>query len=243
MKFHNGKTVTAEDVVYSINRVAGTKGDSNGLTEQGNIDNATAYTKYARYANLVKATEILMPGCTWIYYGDETNRPLVPGIAVSGDGHAVRSDMNWDSIDTAVLAHWQKVGTFRNNHLSVGAGANVAMTASSGVGFGRTYSKNGTEDKIAAVIGASANTDVSLDVSAIWADGTMLTNYYDDSSATVSGGKITFNSGAHGTILISEPDGKRGRVVVTHINKDTGATIKTETLSGLIGDSYTASPL
>ena len=186
---------------------------------------------------------LMLPGGVQIYYGDETNRPLVPGIAVSGDGHAVRSDMNWDSIDTAVLAHWQKVGTFRNNHLSVGAGANVAMTASSGVGFGRTYSKNGTEDKIAAVIGASANTDVSLDVSAIWADGTMLTNYYDDSSATVSGGKITFNSGAHGTILISEPDGKRGRVVVTHINNDTGETIKTETLSGLLGESYTASPL
>ena len=186
---------------------------------------------------------LMLPGGVQIYYGDETNRPLVPGVAVSGDGHAVRSDMNWDSMDTAVLAHWQKVGTFRNNHLAVGAGTHTAMTASSGVGFGRTYSKNGKEDKIAAVIGASANTSVSLDVSAIWSDGTMLTNYYDDSSATVSGGKVTFNSGAHGTILIAEPDGSKGVVKVTHINKDTGATLKEESLSGMVGDSYTAQPL
>ncbi len=186
---------------------------------------------------------LMLPGGVQIYYGDETNRPLVPGVAVSGDGHAVRSDMNWDSIDKPVLAHWQKVGTFRNNHLAVGAGTHTAMTASSGVGFGRTYSKNGKEDKIAAVIGASANTSVSLDVSAIWSDGTMLTNYYDDSSATVSGGKVTFNSGAHGTILIAEPDGSKGVVKVTHINKDTGATLKEESLSGMVGDSYTAQPL
>ncbi len=59
------------DIARVINRVAGTKGDMNGLTEQGNIDNATAYDKYAKFANLVKATEILLPGCTWIYYGDE----------------------------------------------------------------------------------------------------------------------------------------------------------------------------
>ncbi len=186
---------------------------------------------------------LMLPGGVQIYYGDETCRPLVPGIAVTGDGHAVRSDMNWDSMDKDVLAHWQKVGTFRHDHISVGAGANVSLTASSGVGFGRTYSKNGITDTVAAVIAASANTSVTLDVSDLWPNGTTLTNYYDDSSATVTGGKITFNSGAHGTILIAEPDGSKGRVIVTHINKDTGDTIKTETLVGIVGESYSTSAL
>ena len=186
---------------------------------------------------------LLLPGGVQIYYGDETCRPLVPGVAVSGDGHAVRSDMNWDSMDTNVLAHWQKVGTFRNNHIAVGAGANVGLSATSGVAFGRTYDKNGISDKIAAVINASNNASVSVTVSDLWADGTALENAYDGTTAVVSGGKVTFNSGAHGTILIQEPDGQRGKVIVKHINKDNNTTIKTETLTGLVGDSYSTTPL
>ena len=186
---------------------------------------------------------LLLPGGVQIYYGDETCRPLVPGIAVSGDGHAVRSDMNWDSMDTAVLAHWQKVGTFRNNHLSVGGGANVQLTASAGVAFGRTYDKNGVSDKVAAVINAGSNVSVSVNVGDLWANGTALENAYDGTSAVVSGGKVTFSSGAHGTILIQEPDGQKGKVIVKHINKDNNTTIKTETLTGLVGDSYSTSPL
>ena len=186
---------------------------------------------------------LMLPGGVQIYYGDETCRPLVPGVAVSGDGHAVRSDMNWDSMDKNVLAHWQKVGTFRNNHLAVGAGQNVKLSASAGIAFGRTYSKNGTTDKIIGVINAGSNVDVSIDVGDVFANGTQLHNYYDDSYAVVSGGKVTFNCGAHGTILIEIPSGPRGVVKVTHIDKDTNKTIKEESLSGGIGESYQTSAL
>lgn len=154
---------------------------------------------------------LLLPGGVQIFYGDETNRQAVPGIGFDGNGgsgHSLRSDMNWDSIDESILQHWQKVGTFRNNHISVGAGANTALTATSGVAFGRTYDKNGISDKIAGVIYASSNTNVTVDVSSLWADGQQLVNAYDQSSATVTGGKVTFNSGANGTILIQEPDGR-----------------------------------
>ena len=150
---------------------------------------------------------LMLPGAVQIYYGDETNRPLVSGCPFDGNGgagHSLRSDMNWDSIDQDVLAHWQKVGTFRSNHVAVGGGANVALTASSGVGFGRTYSKNGVNDKVAGVIDAAANTDVTLDVSGVFEDGTTLVNFYDETSDTVTGGKVTFSSGEHGTILLEE---------------------------------------
>ena len=131
-----------------------------------------------------------------IYYGDETNRPLVSGVPNDGNGgagHSLRSDMNWDSADSAVLAHWQKVGTFRNNHVSIGAGDNTDLTTTSGYAFGRTYSKNGVTDKAAGCIYASSNTSVTIDVSPIWADGQYLVNAYDQSSATVTNGKVTFN--------------------------------------------------
>lgn len=154
---------------------------------------------------------LLLPGGIQIYYGDETNRPLVSGVPNDGNGgagHSLRSDMNWDSADSAVLAHWQKVGTFRNNHVSIGAGDNTDLTTTSGYAFGRTYSKNGVTDKAAGCIYASSNTSVTIDVSPIWADGQYLVNAYDQSSATVTNGKVTFNSGANGTILIQEPDGR-----------------------------------
>lgn len=154
---------------------------------------------------------LLLPGAVQIFYGDETNRPLVDGIPFDGNGgagHSLRSDMNWNSMDTATLEHWQKVGSFRNSHLAVGAGSNTDLTSTSGYAFGRTYSKNGVKDTVAGCIYASANTDVTIDVSSLWADGQYLVNAYDQSSATVTGGKVTFNSGANGTILIGEPDGR-----------------------------------
>lgn len=154
---------------------------------------------------------LLLPGGIQIFYGDETNRPLVSGVPNDGNGgagHSLRSDMNWDSADSAVLAHWQKVGTFRNNHVSIGAGDNTDLSTTSGYAFGRTYSKNGVTDKAAGCIYASSNTSVTIDVSSLWADGQYLVNAYDQSSATVTNGKVTFNSGANGTILIQEPDGR-----------------------------------
>ncbi len=154
---------------------------------------------------------LLLPGAVQIYYGDESNRQLASGVAFDGyggSGHSLRSDMNWDSMDETELAHWQKVGTFRNNHVAIGAGANTNLSATSGVAFARTYDKNGITDKAAAVIAAGSNANVTIDVSAIWSDGQQLVNAYDQSSATVSNGKVTFNSGANGTILIQEPDGR-----------------------------------
>ena len=146
--------------------------------------------------------------------------------------------MNWGQNEDLVK-HWGIVGRFRNNHVAVGAGEHIALTASSGTAFARTFDKNGITDKIAAVVNASGS--VSIDVSAIWADGTTLENFYDETTAVVSGGKVTFSAGAHGTILIQEPEGERGTVTVQHINQDTGAVIKTQTLSGLVGESYTVS--
>ncbi len=184
---------------------------------------------------------LLMPGGVQIYYGDESARPLVSGIPFDGgggSGHSLRSDMNFGE-NTDLVAHWGIVGRFRNSHMAVGAGANVQLTASSGIAFARTFDKNGITDKIAAVINASGS--VSIDVSAVWANGTTLENAYDGTTAVVSGGKVTFSAGAHGTILIQEPDGERGTVTVQHINQDTGAVIKTDMVSGLVGESYSVS--
>lgn len=157
------------------------------------------------------AAFLLLPGGVQIFYGDETNRPLYPGVAFDGyggSGHALRSDMNWNSMDKTLLAQWQKVGQFRNKHVSIGAGSNVKLSATNGVAFGRTYDKNGVTDQAAAVIGCNKNSSVTVDVSALWKDGSYVINAYDNSSSVVSNGKVTFNSGVNGTILMENADGQ-----------------------------------
>ena len=154
---------------------------------------------------------LMCPGGIQIFYGDETNRPMVAGIPNDGNGgagHSLRSDMNWNSMDTNVLEHWQKVGTFRNNHISVGAGSNTSLTSTSGYAFARNYDKNGITDKVIGCVYANANTDVTISVGDTWSDGQYLVNAYDQSSAVVSNGKVTFNSGKNGTILIENADGQ-----------------------------------
>lgn len=154
---------------------------------------------------------LLLPGGIQIYYGDETNRPLVPGVPNDGNGgagHSLRSDMNWDSIDSAVLAHWQKVGSFRNKHVSIGAGDHQQISgysSSTGYTFSRSYDNGVISDNIIATIGAPSNTNLAVDVSSLWSDGTTVTNAYDGTTATVTNGKATFNTGANGTILIEGP--------------------------------------
>lgn len=157
------------------------------------------------------AAFLLLPGGVQIFYGDETNRPLYPGVAFDGyggSGHALRSDMNWNNMDKTLLAQWQKVGQFRNKHVSIGAGANVKLSATSGVAFARTYDKNGVTDQAAAVIGCNKNSSVTVDVSTLWEDGSYVINTYDNSSSVVTDGKVTFNSGANGTILMENADGQ-----------------------------------
>lgn len=150
---------------------------------------------------------MLMPGGIQVYYGDETNRPKIPrqsGVTL-GD-HAYRSDMNWDSIDEDLLTHWQKVGTFRNEHLSVGAGLHRAAESTSGSAFIRKYLEEGSEDVIAACITDEYNTDVTISVGAAFNEGSKVTNTYTGETAIVTNGKVTFNSGAYGTILIEGDD-------------------------------------
>lgn len=64
-----GLFTSNHDIARVINRVAGT-GTGAGIEEQGTVTAGT-YASMEQSANCVKIAEILFPGCTWIYYGDE----------------------------------------------------------------------------------------------------------------------------------------------------------------------------
>ena len=80
-----GAFTSNHDIARVINRIAGT-GGPNGLTAQGNITSSN-YAEFERSAMLVKIAEVLLPGVTWVYYGDE--------IGMTGnfpDGKTAQSD-------------------------------------------------------------------------------------------------------------------------------------------------------
>ncbi len=64
-----GVFTSNHDIARTINRIAGT-GDAHGLQAQGNVTTSN-YADYEKSAICVKLAEIMFPGLTWVYYGDE----------------------------------------------------------------------------------------------------------------------------------------------------------------------------
>lgn len=134
----------------------------------------------------------LAPGAVQLFYGDETGRPLRTDW--SGD-HAWRGDMNWSSINSALLTHAQKLGKFRNAHIAVGAGSHTKLADAP-----YTFARVKGTDSVVVAIGASGTVQVT--VGTIFADGTVVRDAYTGVNTTVSGGKATVTAGSAGVILL-----------------------------------------
>jgi alpha-amylase len=151
-------------------------------------------------ANRTKSIEsgtklLLTPGISQIYYGDESARSL----AIEGtQGDAtLRSFMNWDAITTnkeiqQVLTHWRKLGQFRSNHPSVGAGVNVEISVKPYV-CSRTFTKGNYTDTV--IIGLDlAKGKKEIPVGSAFKEGTKLRDAYSGKLATVLNEKTTIDS-------------------------------------------------
>lgn len=142
------------------------------------------------------ATKLLLcPGTSQMYYGDESARSLI--IAGTIGDATLRSKMNWDEIENnektkKILTHWQKVGTFRSNHLAVGAGVHK-MISKNPYTFQRTYSKNSYYD--AVIVGLDLpEGKKELKVNSIFEDGANLIDAYSGVEVVVMNGKASVNS-------------------------------------------------
>lgn len=143
--------------------------------------------------NAKKAANILLltPGTSQIYYGDESARNLTIEGTI-GDA-TLRSFMNWKDIDSLpatkkLLAHWQKLGKFRNNHPAIGAGKHKRLGKKPYV-FSRTYIKGDYKDKV--VIGLDLpKGKKSLWVKGFFGNGTKLYDTYSETEVMVKNGKV-----------------------------------------------------
>lgn len=138
---------------------------------------------------------LLAPGISQVYYGDESARSLdIEGT--TGDA-TLRSFMNWDDIATnattkEVVVHWQKLGLFRKNHPSVGAGIHAQLSASPYV-FSRVFSKGNYTDKV--VVGLDlAKGEKTIPVGTIFPNGSKVRDAYSGKTAVVTKGKVAIAS-------------------------------------------------
>ncbi len=66
----SGSFTSNHDIARAINRIAGNKWTPDGLEAQGNVSTSN-YKTLDQLATCVEIAELMLPGCTWIYYGDE----------------------------------------------------------------------------------------------------------------------------------------------------------------------------
>ena len=177
------------DIARVINRVAGTQGTSTGLDEQGTITTGN-YSKFAKAANLVKSIEILMPGCTWIYYGDEIG--MTGNFPTGKDSTSDYADLWWRQ-----PMKWKQDGAVGDGSMTTGfsitgSGAtiqwdNVNKTATVEDANSQENNANSQYNKLAQVI-AYKNNNPSL------ITGTVSNNGSTETEMKFKNGNITITA-------------------------------------------------
>ena len=138
---------------------------------------------------------LLTPGISQVYYGDESDRPLVIPNTI-GDA-TLRSFMNWEAIEKdsstqAKVAFWGVLGRFRRDNPAVGAGVHQILSQSPYV-FARTYKKGGYSNKV--IVGLELqNGEKELVVSDVFADGTILVDACSGHEVVVRNGHVVLDT-------------------------------------------------
>ncbi len=145
------------------------------------------------------ATKLLLsPGMAQIYYGDEVARPLkIKGS--EGDAN-LRGMMSWEvNGQEELLEHWQKLGQFRSNHPSIGAGSHIPLSQEP-YAFIRTYVKGSKFDRVLIALDLPKEA-FTLKVNGYFNDGEMLVDRYSDKYYLVNYGGIEIKTEA-GIVLL-----------------------------------------
>jgi len=188
----NDAKKTYETIFKKYNRILNTKLKNKGvLNYMTSHDDSEPFDKDRKRPYYTANVLFLTPGTSQIYYGDESARDLTIENTV-GDA-TLRSFMNWQEIDSLqetknILAHWQKLGSFRANHPAIGAGRHKRLGKKPYV-FSRTYMSGDYKDKV--VVGLDLpKGKKSLWVKGFYGDGTKLFDTYSETFVEVKNGKV-----------------------------------------------------
>lgn len=128
-------------------------------------------------------TFLLTPGVAQVFYGDETGRGLSDARFNVDSDQAFRSDMNWNSIDSARLGHFQKLGKIRKSNPVIGTGQQRTIDVHTCI----RYNDNDT-----LLIRLRPVNGEPIIVKDFFDDGAELTELYTGRVATVENGAVSF---------------------------------------------------
>lgn len=163
-------------------------------------DDSHPYDKDREKAFRAANVLLLCPGAAQIYYGDETNRNLTIEETI-GDA-TLRSFMNWNDIESNtvvnnvaardLLVHYQKLGQFRAQNPSVGAGLHTQLSSDPYV-FKREFNKGDYNNKVIVALDLNKGEKV-IAVGDTFQEGIILTDYYSGNTAKIKDGKVKLNT-------------------------------------------------
>ena len=117
--------------------------------------------------------------------------------------------MNWSDLERnnvvngvatqEVLGHWQKLGRFRRDHMSVGAGIHARIQDNPYV-FSRTLKKKGILDQVVVGLDLPSGRKV-VPVLDIFDNGSQVLDYYSDEVYEVQEGQVIVDS-PHDIVLL-----------------------------------------
>ena len=144
-----------------------------------------SYNRDAKMDNMINCatTFLLSPGVAQVFYGDETRRPLSDAQYNVDSAQAFRSDMNWNSIDSTLLAHYQKLGTIRRANPVIGTGKQRIIDTHTCVRYNNTDT---------LVIRLAVEGGETIQLGGAFANGTTVTELYTGQTATVTNGTVRF---------------------------------------------------
>ena len=114
--------------------------------------------------------------------------------------------MNWDEIENddktkEILSHWQKLGIFRSQHPSVGAGLHKMLSVDPYI-FKRTYSNENYNDVV--IVGLDLGLGKKeIEVAGTFEDGAQITDKYSGKEAIVENGKVIIKT-AYSIVLLEQ---------------------------------------
>lgn len=120
--FINGAFTSNHDIARPLNRIAG-GGDNTGINYQGTITSSN-YDTYLKSATCMEIATLMLPGLSWIYYGDELGMTgnFLGDVKSSTDSYAdlaYRQPMKW--VDSGSVGD----GNYTTGYGITGSGTSV----------------------------------------------------------------------------------------------------------------------
>lgn len=129
-------------------------------------------------------TLLLAPGVVQIFYGDESGRGLSDARYNVDSNQAFRSDMNWESIDTELLAHFQKLGRIRRDNPVIAKGRQTTLDV-------HTCLREADGERL--MIRLRPDSGRPIESLGVFADGDTIVDLYSGQQAVATRGRLDFS--------------------------------------------------